>query len=243
MVAGFGCIAAAQALAPLDAPPLYDGVVVEEPYRYLSPAPGEAGNPTSASVTRPLENGASPAFGASTSESPPQAQLIAPPGGFDVRVGTTELWISITPVAPAPPDSTVGNAYRFEVTDENGVSVRIAAGSSPTLVLRAPPEASEVRIVRLVDGAWQELPTRRAGQPSSYLTNVDALGEFAVRGTVAQGGGGVGLDLRFVAAGAMVAAGSVVVLLVLVRPRRPAKARPPPARRTPVPRKQRRRRG
>src|SRR5260221_2080498 len=236
LAAGLAIVAAAQILAPLHAPPLYDGVVVEEPYRYLSPGPGQAGNPTSASVVKPLEKGESPALSAPTAESPPQAQLIAPTGSFAVPSGTTDVRISITPVAPAPADSIVGNAYRLAVTNQAGVAVPLATGSLPTLVLRAPPEASDVRIVQLVGGAWQELATQSAGQPSAYLANIGALGDFAIRGSVTPSG--TGFDPIPVALVGLASLGTVVVLLLVLRPTRDAPPAPaPPARGAPGPRK------
>ncbi len=238
--AGLATIAVAQMLGPLDAPPLYDGVVIAEPYRYLAPGPAQAGSPTSYRMTFPIENGTSPAFGAGTSESPPQAQLIAPPGAFAIPAGTTELRVSIIPVAPATSEGIVGNAYRFAVTNDAGTAVPIAKGSGPTMVLRAPAQASDVTIVDLVDAAWQPQSTQSAAQPNTYQTNVDVLGDFALRGSLPPEGNG--LDLRWVAIGTVVAAGSVIVLLVLLRPRRGAVAASPPTRRTRVPRKRRRRR-
>jgi len=241
LAAGLLVNVAAQRVAPLHAPPLYDGVVVEEPYRYVSPGPGQAGNPTSASVVKPLAGGDSPALSAATAESPPQAQLIAPPGAFAAPSGATELHITITPIAPSPSDSIVGNAYRFAVTDQTGTAVPITAGSLPTIVLRAPSEAYDVKLVQLVDGAWQDMPTQSGGQPGAYLANVDTLGDFAARGALAAGG--VGLDPRFLVAAGLVAAGSAVILLLVLHPRRPAPAPSAEAsRRTKVSRKRRRRR-
>jgi hypothetical protein len=182
LAAGLAISATAQLVAPLPGPPLYDGVSVQEPYRYLAPEPGQAGNPTSFSGTQRIRNGASSAIAAATAESPPQAQLIAPAGAFAVPTGTTELRISIAPVVDASPDGIVGNAYRIAVTDHAGASVPLAAGSSPTLVLRAPQQTSEVAIVRLVGGSWQQMPTQTGGQPDVYLTNVEALGDYAIRG-------------------------------------------------------------
>jgi len=221
-------------------PPLYDGVVVAEPYRYLAPGPGQAGNPGSINYVKPIENGTSPALGVATSENPPQAQLIAPPGGFVVSTGATLLRISIVPIAATPPDSIVGNAYRFAAMDQTGAAVPITEGAPPTIVLRAPAGATDVTLVHLVDGAWQALPTQEGGQPDAYLANVDSLGDLAVRGTVGQGP--VAFDPRILFAALLVAAGSILALHLLTRPRQPA---PPQAtgqaRRSPTPRKRRRR--
>src|SRR6202008_1664103 len=88
-----------QFTAPFRSLPLYDGVIVQEPYRYLAPSSGQAGSPTSYAGTQPIHGATSPAFVAATTESPPQAQLIAPAGAFVVPAGVTALSISIQPVA------------------------------------------------------------------------------------------------------------------------------------------------
>ncbi len=154
LAAGLVVIAAAQVLAPLDRPPLYDGVVVEEPYRYLAPGPGQAGDPTSYAGTEPVIGPASPAFAAATAEGPPQAQLIAQAGAFSIPEEATGMAVTIMPVAPEPPGAIPGNAYRFSVTDEAGAPVPVATGSFVTLLLRAPTGLTEVTIVQLVDGGW-----------------------------------------------------------------------------------------
>ncbi len=218
LAAGLAVIAAAQVLAPVHAPPLYDGVVVEEPYRYLSPAAGEAGEPGSYAGVQPIDGGASPAFAAATSESPPQAQLIAQSGAFAPPAGTSELAVAITPLPPTPPDAIVGNAYRFSVADGGGLAVPVASGSFVTLALRAPAGSTDVTIVRSGDGAWAAVPTLRGGQPDVFLANVDALGDFAIRGTAAAGGSGLGDWPRLV--GIAAAIGAVLVGVALLRPRR-----------------------
>jgi hypothetical protein len=230
----------AQILAPLPAPPLYDGVVIEEPYRYLSPGPGQAGNPTSFTAEEPLGDSVSPPIAAATSESPPQAQLIVPPGAFAIPPGTTAVRLSITPVTPVTPDAIVGNAYRITATNQAGSAVTQLPGSRPTLIMRAPAGATDVAIVQLVGGSWQELPTQSSGQPDTYYGDVEGPGDFALRGRIAQGG--IGLDPRLLALGALAALGSVLVLLVVLRPRRPGTAVGRSQRRSRQPRKGRQRR-
>ena len=122
-----------------------------------------------------------------------------------------------------------------------GDPVPLASGVQPTVVLRAPDDAYDVKLVDLVGDAWQELATQSGGQPAEYLANVDALGVAAARGTISPGVGG--LDPRMVLVAALVAGGSVIVLLVLLRPRRAATPEvSEPVRRSPTSRKRRRRR-
>src|SRR5439155_670744 len=80
--------------------PLYDGVVVAEPYRYLHPTGGQAGDPTSATDEKPVSGNQSPFFAAATEESPPQAQLVAMDDAFQLNPGSTHLNVSITAVDP-----------------------------------------------------------------------------------------------------------------------------------------------
>src|SRR4029077_7907785 len=51
LVLGGLAIIAVQRVAPLLAPPLYDGVIVIERYRWLVPPPGQPGDPKSATGT------------------------------------------------------------------------------------------------------------------------------------------------------------------------------------------------
>jgi hypothetical protein len=236
--AGLAVISVVTALAPAHAPPLYDGVAITEPYRYLSPQPGQAGDPTSATVTSQLDKGTSPAFAAATSEIPPQAQLIVPAGAFSPAPGATAITVTIVPIAPAVAGPNLGNAYRISAVDQAGAPVPITNGSQPTLVLRAPPGAAEVAIEQLVDGRWTETQTQVSGQADSFMTTVDTIGDFALEGSAPSSG--FGLDPRYLLAGGLIAFGVILALLVLWQGRsRPDEADPVPQR-SAIPRKRRR---
>src|SRR5690242_2929433 len=107
--------------------PLYDGVVVAEPYRYLDPTgSGQTGDPTSASSTQAVSGNVSPVFAIYTDEQPPQAQLIAQADAFQLPPGTTALLASIKPVEPSAQPaagSIAGNVYRFAITNQAGAPV------------------------------------------------------------------------------------------------------------------------
>jgi hypothetical protein len=241
LVAGMGVIAVAQLVAPLRSPPLYDGVVVEDPYRYLAPGPGQAGSPGTFTAAEPVKGTASSEFVAATNENPPQAQLIADPGAFVLAPGSASMTVTIEPVAaPAPPASgpTVGNVYRFSAADQSGAAVPISPTTRPTLLLRDPEGVADAVIDRFADGAWHRLTTVPAGQPGMASTNVDALGDFALIALPTPGV--LGPDSRLVGAAAIVAAASVMVLGGLVLrsqsrrsavPAGSATARPLPLRR------------
>jgi hypothetical protein len=223
LVAGLAVIAAVGLVAPVRRP-LYDGVVAQEPYRFLNPVGTELGDPTSYMGSQAVAGPQSPAFAAATAESPPQAQLIAQAGAFSIARNVAELHISITPAAPDPADSVIGNAYQFEVTGSDGAAVVIPRGSFVTLALRAPAGATDVAIVQSEGGGWQSRPMLQSGQPDLYLVNVDALGEFAIRGSMPVSTIQPNLWARVI--GIAMAAAFVVVAASLLWPRR---RRPPPA--------------
>jgi hypothetical protein len=208
---------AIQLLMPIGAP-LFDGVVVQEPYRYLAPAAGQAGSPTSFSSEPGLQAGSSRAFVASTSESPPQAQLIALAKAFVVPAGATTMKVTIEPVPPsaAPATGTIaGNVYRFGVVDEQGRSFRIAAVDRPTMTLRGPDGVTEATIGHLTSAGWQPLETLHGGGTGLFSTEPTEIGDYALLV-----GASAGPDLGVVAAAVVTVSVPVVVGIVLFLRRR-----------------------
>jgi hypothetical protein len=190
LAAGIGMIVAAQVLAPVSAP-LFDSLTVLGPYHYLAPTSGQTGAPTSATVTEPLANGASPGFNAATSESPPQAQLIASPDAFQLAPGSTSVTITIKPIAPPAPSTVgtiLGNVYSYSVTDQNGVALATKAGTDVTLVLRAPDATTEAVVAQYTGGAWALIASSPSGTPAFFLGTVSSFGDFAL--VAAKGGFG-----------------------------------------------------
>ena len=242
LAAGLGVIAIAQFASPLGSPPLYDGVVAQEPYRYLVPKTNQSGPPTSYHGSVPVTGATSPAFVAATTESPPQAQLIAPSGAFVLPTGVTSLTVSIEPVPPAtsPPSGAItGNVYRVSVADQAGAELSIDPATPPTVSLRAPNGVSSATISQSVGGAWHDLPTGQGGQPGIFLANVTELGDFT---TIAQDQGQGGVDSTIVILGAATTLLSAVAIggvLLWSRSRRshpvvpatPARPRPSKRRR------------
>ncbi len=227
ILAGAGLALAAQVLAPVGVP-LYDGVPVQEPYRYLHPATGQPGDPASGSDAEAVVGGVSPEIVAATTEQPPQAQLIAQRGAFEVPVGATSVIASVTPVDPPPPPpegGIIGNVYRFSVTDQAGNALALKpCDGCRSLVLRAPDDAVNAQLMRFGGGAWSEVTTLHAlGQ---YQVNPDALGDYAL---IAAPGSGTDapLDLSLIVLGGGITLAIVAILgLVFIRGRAPA---PPPA--------------
>ena len=227
---GLVVVLATQAITPR-ASPLFDGVVVQDPYRFLAPALGQDGQPTSAASKIPVTGGLVPAFAVYTSEMPPQAEMLARGSEFSVSLATRSLTVTIEPIEPHGGSSNVhiaGNVYRVVVTDQSAAVVPLVPGQSPTLALRAPPGVSpDAGIARYVNGSWLPIPTEPSGLQNLFISNPDALGDFAVLGSVAENPGGVSPGFLIAA---LVAAGLVVLLgLSGARRIRASPFQPPPA--------------
>jgi hypothetical protein len=176
-------IVMAQRIAPLLSPPLYDGVIVVEPYRWVVAPPGQAGDPTSAAGTAKVKGGESPIIAIATTEEPPQAQIFAVPGALVLRAGTTSISMSITPLAPdiQPADGhIVGNVYRISVTDQAGTPLTAPASEKVSVVLRGPEEEPFVTVEQRTFESWKPLKTEDAGFGSTYLAVVTSFGDFAL---------------------------------------------------------------
>src|SRR5205085_6178457 len=148
--AGVLLLIAATRLAPVWHAPLFDGVVIEDPYRYLDPPPGKPGSPTSVSETLALDQGESPQLYSGTLETPPQAQMISDRDAFQLPSGTTSIKASIAPIKPPAPVSDgriSGNVYRFAVLNQAGTNLSLLPGTTITLVLRAPNNVANGTII------------------------------------------------------------------------------------------------
>jgi hypothetical protein len=187
LIIGLALTGIAQVLVPASHP-LFDGVVVVEPYRFLEPASGQEGSPLSANETVPMKDGTSPPFAVYTGESPPQAELLARGGELTTGSKATSVKVVITPIAP-PVGSradVAGNVYHVTVTDQSGTALALVPGETVTLALRGPEgTAGTATIAHLAEGSWKALPTSPSGLQSLFLSNIDAFGDFAVLGNVA----------------------------------------------------------
>jgi hypothetical protein len=217
---GAAVAAGAQIASPVGVP-LYDGVVVTEPYRFLHPGPGQPGSPSSFASEPGLDDGSSRAFAAATTENPPQAQLIALPKAFAVPAGATTVKVSITPVEPgAAPSagSIAGNVYRFSVSDGSGAELAATGDPRPTITLRAPDGVVDASIGHLTGTGWQLVETDHTPGLGLYSTSPSVLGDYAL---IVGGGKAATLDLGLVVAAAVTVGAPVVVGIVLfVRRRR-----------------------
>jgi hypothetical protein len=232
VLAGGALALAVQIAAPVGVP-LYDGVVVQEPYRYLHPTGDQAGSPTSFSATVPVAGPESPTIVAATTENPAQAQVIGQEGAFVLTPSATSLQVSVTPIeAPPPPEggSIAGNVYRFSVADQAGTQLAITpCDGCISLVMRAPEGVGVASIQRYADGAWLEVVTLHAGMVALYQTNPTALGDYAV---IALDEPAPGIDPAVLAGGAIALVLFLGVVFLLFRVKQ-APEGPPAAGRGP----------
>jgi hypothetical protein len=182
IAAGVAFVLTAQRLTPIAGPPLYDGVIVTDPYRWLSPPPGGLGGAQGATGTEAV-HGESPVLAIATPEEPPQAQIFAPPGSLVLPPNTSSLRLSIEPVKPgaAPTDGVIdGNEYEINVLTQDGLAVAGPAGGQVTVVLRGPSNGAAATVERFSNGTWQPLPTDPAGLSDTYIAVVTDFGLFAL---------------------------------------------------------------
>jgi hypothetical protein len=187
---GILLVGIAQWLAPLGAPPLYDGVQTVAPYRWLIPPAGAAGGAQGASGTVGLQGGKNRLIAIATPELQPQAQLFATSGTFVLPTGTTAMKVSIEPVLPheLPGSGHIeGNVYRFSITNQAGVALTAPASAEVTVGLRGPFTTAG-QVISVDDGSgWRNLKTDDAGFAASYIAVVTGGGDYAM---VAPGPGG-----------------------------------------------------
>lgn len=169
--------------------PLFDGLVVEDPYRFVEPPPGGAGDPFAASEAETVRDGSVPLLAIATDELPPQAQLIAQADAFEIGPGTTSIVVSIQPLAPGD-RQVAGNVYRFAANDQTGAALPIVPGALVTIVLRGSQPDPGATVGRRDGAQWLTLPTQHGGLPDLYAANIDRLGDFAVLTSAGPGGTG-----------------------------------------------------
>jgi len=181
LAAGLGLAALSAVLGPAVYRPLYDGVVVSEPYRWLDPPPGLTGGAQGVRSVVPAQGGG---ISVATSETPPQAQVDPDYSALSLPPGTTSIAISIRPIKPpaVPPSDGViaGNVYDIEFVNQRGEPVSVAAGQRVTMLFRGPSPLPNASIERYGDGVWSAQETDPAGVPDMYTTLVDAFGVYAL---------------------------------------------------------------
>lgn len=199
VLVGLGLALAIQLRAPVGVP-LYDGVIVPEPYRYLHPVGDQPGDPTSADATKTVQGARTPVFAVATDEQPPQAQMVVQEDAFQLPAGAASIHITITPVDPTaqPAQGAIaGNVYRFAVTTTDGQAIPTKpCDACRTMVIRGPDDLTEGTIAHLENGAWVNVATVHAGIAAMFQTNANAMGDYAIltgSGNNGTGGGG-GLD-------------------------------------------------
>ena len=179
LLIGLGLTSIAATVSPLRTAPLFDGVFIEDPFRWVDPPPGAKGDPTSAQADQPVVDGAVPLLAVSTDEVPPQAQIIGQADAFAIAAGTESVKVSIVPSAANDP-AIAGNVYRFSVTDALGAPLEIRPEAKVTIVVRASQPNLVAQIARFDGTDWVALPTEFGGLPDLFAANITQLGDFAV---------------------------------------------------------------
>lgn len=159
--------------------PLFDGVFIEDPYLFVDPPPGAAGDPPSAEATQAVVDGSVPLLAVATNEVPPQAQIIAEADAFAVSAGTESVTVSVVPAAANDP-IIAGNVYRFSVTDADGASVEIRPGARVTIIVRAPQPDLVAQLARFDGTRWVTIPTETGGLADLFAANITRLGDYGV---------------------------------------------------------------
>jgi hypothetical protein len=236
---GLAWAALVQVMAPAYTPPLYDGVVPVDAYRWLSPPPGRHGGAQGASSDVPVTENASPLVAIATPEQPPQAQIFAAPGSFTLPPGTTSLRVAIAPIPAVGTPANghiVGNVYRMTIETQDGTPLTAPESARVSVVMRAPEEVFEANLARYQAGSWQPIKTSPAGLGGTFLAIVTGFGDFAlVEGgpprsfatarpdaSARPPGGGTGTSLSMwlvLVVGLGLAAGAAALLFVTTRRR------------------------
>ncbi len=148
---GLGIIAIAQATAPSNRPPLYDGVIPIDAYRWLSPPPGEHG-------------------GAKSVEA-------SDPGTTEIRLSITPVAAEGQPSG----GHIAGNVYRIKVTNQDDTALSAPPSALGSVVLRGPGAIADATVEQFVNGSWQKLKTDPSGFASTFLAvPVTQFGDFAL---------------------------------------------------------------
>ena len=182
---GIGMAAAAQLGAPLAGPPLYDGVVVVQPYVYVNPPAGKPGGAKGASAHVSMNGPKNAVVAVATPEQPPQAQVVAGDGTLILPSSATALDVSITPLDPTVGASAVGaaevlgNVYRIAIVDQAGAAATALPSSLVTVVIRAPGDVAGAQVGQVINGAWYPLKSEPMFG-STYVAVVTSFGDFAV---------------------------------------------------------------
>lgn len=206
LVAALLALGATVAVRPPHAPPLYDGIgFPDEPYRWVTPPPGEskaaaAATPARATIqVTPGSSGAvSQASRGFSSEQGPQVAFSVAEGAFAAPAKTTSIDLIATPEAAPEPygdgGTIVSNLYAFSALADgkDGAEVPLAAGAAFIVNLRAVRQTNQTVVLCTWDGtAWNQVVTRQVGT-EIYAAQLSALDPIAlvrldpgVRATVA----------------------------------------------------------
>jgi hypothetical protein len=206
LVAALLALGATVAVRPPHAPPLYDGIgFPDEPYRWVTPPPGETkaaapATPARATiqVTPGGSGGQSQASRGFSSEQGPQVAFSVAEGAFSPPAKTTSIDLIATPKAPPAPYGNggriVSNLYELSALADgkDGADVPLAPGAAFIVNLRASAQTQQTVVLCTWDGtAWNQVATRQVGTEiyAAQLATLDPIAlvrlDQGVRPTVA----------------------------------------------------------
>jgi hypothetical protein len=229
LLASVGVLLIAWLVAPAVAP-IYDGVQFpDEPYRYVHSPDGTPTKPPTTAHANVAVNaqGLSNAGYSNSAEQGPQIVLYIPAGSLKAPSGATNIAISETPLAPAPPLPTDGtivtNVYRVDASTPQGPVQMVGKteNQTPTLQMRAPSakQPGPVFEHRTATG-WVKAPTLRVGQ-DIYQASAPQFGDWALvqlsaAPQKAGGSSGGGINVGLLVAGISVLALAGIIIAIRV---------------------------
>jgi hypothetical protein len=168
--------------------PLYEGVPLDMPYRWVNPPPEfAAGNVPPVPTKQEVAMTETGTVSASVLTDDGQAALVLREGAFAPRLGEIVVIVEIVPLDPAtvddPPEAVRhdGNAYRMTATypKENApASLAVPA----TVVLRSP--LGGTRLLRHDGTSWAEISAQPVAASLQVFGETSTLGIFVAGQTI-----------------------------------------------------------
>ncbi len=175
----------------LDAVPIYDGLILPQNYRYVSPPPNLRSSnrpPLPGEASFPVQNGQVLGGGVQTGDS--QVLAFFGVGGLKVSPGGQSVRVRIDPLTnpPPPPQGTEirGNVYRISAVEQpSGAAVTVAEQYHITMAFPPGP----FQEFQFFDGtSWQPIKTNRVSGYQFAGANLTMLGEVAATAPAGAGG-------------------------------------------------------
>jgi hypothetical protein len=180
-------------ISPLARHPVLDGTGTPQPYRWVSPPPGQVSSNQPPASKQAVLNLAKDGGSGFVTTSDGQVNVIVGKNAFPPVAGQTSVRITIRPLDPAklgppPPGTAVtGNAYLISAVYEPGGKPLGYLSAPVTVLLIYPAVASagltapQHTLIRSFDGrSWQTQKTQDAQQGLQAVEETRHFGYFAV---------------------------------------------------------------